>query len=263
MMYWLMMYWRTHMNRTTLLLGTAALLFGATACLQSKEEEAPPEQVAPVVESPPLPTGEYGVQSISFDDASGQYSMFLLDTPPGTPAQFQTQELRLAQLTDEEVAAGKRAHIVVDAEGPVAKIPADYQIAFTHNVVEEKAGKPVVVQQHSSMWSPFMMGMTGAMVGQMLFAPRHYYPPPYAGGGVMGGVGGAGASRMAATSDYTAKNGAAPQSTRLSKSGYAKSPSAGLKSTGSGAGSSKLRPNTNSPPRPKASGRGFGGGRRR
>lgn len=251
------------MNRTALLLGTAALLFGSTACLNSAKEEEPVEKVEPVKDSPPLPQGEYGVQSISFDDASGLYSMFLLDTPPGTPAQYQTQELRLAQLSDEEVAAGKRAHIVVDAEGPVAKIPADYQIAFTHNVVEEKNGQPVVVQQHSSMWSPFMMGMTGAMVGQMLFAPRYYYPPPYAGGGVMGGFGGAGATRVQATSDYTSKHGAAPQSTRLSKSGYSKAPSAGLKSTGSGAGSSKLRPNTTSTPRPKATGRGFGGGRRR
>jgi hypothetical protein len=255
-----MMYWRINMNRTTLLLGTAALLFGTTACLQS-EPEAPPEKVPPVVESAPLPQGEYGVQSISFDDASGLYTMFLLDTPPGTPAQYQTQDLRLAQLTDEETTAGKRAHVVVDADGPVAKIPADYQIAYTHNVVEDRGGQPVVVQQHSSMWSPFMMGMTGAMVGQMLFAPRYYYPPPYAGGGVMGGFGGAGATRVQATSDYTSKHGAAPQSTRLSKSGYAKAPAAGLKSTGSGAGSSKLRPTTT--PRPRPSGRGFGGGRRR
>lgn len=249
------------MNRTALLLGTAALLFGATACLQSAQEE-PLEKVEPVKESPPLPPGQYGVQNISYDDASGLYSMFLLDTPPGTPAQYQTQELRLAQLSEEEVAAGKKAHIVVDAEGPVAKIPADYQIAFTHNVVEEKGGQPVVVQQHSSMWSPFMMGMTGAMVGQMLFSPRYYYPPPYAGGGVMGGFGGAGTTRALASSDYVSKQGAVPQSTRLSKSGYSKAPSAGLKSTGSGAGSSRLKPTT-STPKPRPTGRGFGGGRRR
>lgn len=248
------------MNRTSLLLGTAALLFGATACVQ-QEPEAPPEKVAPVVASPPLPAGEYGVQSISFDDASGFYTLFLRDTPPGTPAQYQTQELRLAQLSDEEVTLGKRAHLVVDADGPVAKIPADYQIAYTHNVVEERAGQPVVVQQHSTMWSPFMMGMTGAMVGQMLFTPRYYYPPPYAGGGVMAGFGGAGTSRVQASSEFASKYGAAPQSTRLSKSGYAKAPVSGLKSTGSGAGSSKLRPSTM--PRPRPSGRGFGGGRRR
>lgn len=160
------------MNRLTLLLGTAALLT-TTACLQgpSAEEEAKPEKAAPVVESPPLPQGEYPVQSMSYDDATGLYTMFLLDTPAGTNAQYQTQNLRLAALSDEEVAAGKRAHVVVDAEGPVAKIPQDFQIAYTHNVVEDRGGEPVVVRQESSMWSPFMMGMTGAMVGQMLFAP--------------------------------------------------------------------------------------------
>jgi hypothetical protein len=251
------------MNRFALLLGATALLATTSAC-RVDEEEAP-VKAAPVVESPPLPVGTFDVQSLSYDDASGLYSLFLVGTPAETKPLYQTQNLRMARMTDEEVAAGKQPYLVVDSEGPVAMLRPDTEIAFTHNVVEDRAGEPVVVRQESSTWSPFMAGMTGAMIGNMLFAPRFYYPPPYAGGR-LAGFGGVGASRELAGRDFAGKNGALPQSTRLSKSGYSKSPSSAIKPSGSGAGSSKLRPTTRPSTRPVGKpfggGRGFGGRRR-
>lgn len=249
------------MNRLALLLGTAALLASTSACLVGEEA---PTKAAPAVDSPPLPLGSYEVQSMSYDDASGLYSLFLLGTPPGAKPMYQTQNLRLARMTDEDVAAGKQPFMVVDGEGPIAMLRPETEIAYTHNVVEDRGGEPVVVRQESSMWSPFMAGMTGAMIGNMLFAPRYYYPPPYAGGR-LAGVGGAGATRAIASGDFASKNGAMPQSARLSQSGYSKSPSSALKSSGSGAGSSKLRPTTRPTTRPfgKPLGGGRGFGRRR
>lgn len=254
------------MKRLTLLVGTVALLAATSACLVGPDEgrverAERAERAPPVVESAPLPAGEYPIQSIAYDDATDLYSLFLLDTPPGVPAMYQTQNLRMARLSDDEIAAGKKPLVVVDAEGPVAKLAPDTQIAYTHNVVEERGGEPVVVRQEQSFWSPFMAGMTGAMIGNMLFAPRYYYPPPYAGGGVLGGYGGTGATRSLASADYSSRYGAAPQPARLSKSGFAKVPSSSLKSTGSGAGSSKLSPSKSAPQRPKGKpfgGRGFG-----
>ena len=247
------------MNRTALLLSAAALLAATSAC-RLAEPEVPevPEKVAPVADSPPLPQGRYEVQSLSYDDASGQYALFLLGTPVGSKPMYQTQGLRLARMSDEEVATNAGAYLLVDAEGPIAMLRPDTQIAFTHNVVEERGGEPVVVRQQSSSWSPFMAGMTGAMIGNMLFAPRFYYPPPFAGG-ALGGFGGAGATRELAGKDFAGKTGAVPQSTRLSSSGYSKTPSSSLKPSGSGAGSSKLRPGTRPAKRPF--GKPFGGGR--
>lgn len=249
------------MNRLALLLGTAALLASTTGCFSgtSSSEEAPITKAAAAVESPLPPEGTYDVQSMSYDDASGLYSMFLVGAPADTKPLYQTQNLRMARMTDEEVTAGKQPYLVVEAEGPVAMLRPDTEIAYTHNVVEDRGGEPVVVRQESSSWSPFMAGMTGAMIGNMLFAPRFYYPPPYAGGGRLGGFGGAGMSREIAGRDFASKTGALPQSTRLSQSGYSKSASSAMKPSGSGAGSSKLRPNTR--PTTKPVGKPFGGGR--
>jgi hypothetical protein len=143
--------------------------------------------------------------------------------------------------------------------GAVARLPPDFVIEYTHNVVETQGGQQVVVRQERSTWSPFMSAMAGVAVGNMLFGPRYYYPPPYMGG-AMTGFGGAGATPSAAAQSYTQQHGKAPQATKLSQSGYAKAPSSSLKSTGSGAGSSRLKQPASKPFKaPKKSfGRGFG-----
>jgi hypothetical protein len=159
-----------------------------------------------------------------------------------------------APAADAAVAAVAAVGPVV--AGPVVRLPQDFAVQYTHNVVEERGGQQVVVRQESSTWSPFMGVMTGMMVGNMLFGPRYYYPPPYMAGG-MSGVGGAGLSRQAAASSYTQQHGKAPQSARLSSSGYAKAPSSSLKATGSGAGSTRMKsPGTST----GSSKRSFGGG---
>jgi hypothetical protein len=142
--------------------------------------------------------------------------------------------------------------------GAVARLPQSFAIQYTHNVVEERNGQPVVIRQESSTWSPFMSAMAGVAVGNMLFGPRYYFPPPYMGG-AMTGFGGTGMTPTAAAQSYTQQHGKAPQATKLSQSGYAKAPSSSLKSTGAGAGSSRLKqPGTSTPM--KAPRRSFGGG---
>lgn len=238
----------------------AVVAVGATAACQSPKEL---EKATPPVESPPLAAGTYDVQSISYDDATALYQVMLVGVPEGQKPLYQSTSLRLARLSDEEIAAGQKTHLAVDAEGPVAKLTPDFNIALTHNVVEETPQGPVVVRTESSMWSPFMMGMTGAMVGNMLFAPRYYYPPPFSPG-VMGGFGASGATRQLASQDFsTRNNGAVPKADRLSKSGFSKVPAgSSMKSSGSGAGSSRLK-STGAQPRPKSSPFGGGGMRRR
>ena len=105
--------------------------------------------------------------------------------------------------------------------GAVVRLPQDFAVQYTHNVVEERGGQQVVIRQESSTWSPFMGVMTGMMVGNMLFGPRYYYPPPYMAGG-MSGVGGAGLSRQAAASS----DRAATQAASLTWDQFSERPSA-------------------------------------
>jgi hypothetical protein len=259
------------MRQTIALVSLSLVLASTAACLGSSEP--PPEPAQKVVDTPPLPAGSYEIQSISYDDADGAYRVFLVNPPAGRPPVVVATNLQMARLTDAEVAANKTsARLDVDQPAPpetpdgaagavvagaVARLPQSFAIQYTHNVVEERGGQPVVIRQESSTWSPFMSAMAGAAVGNMLFGPRYYFPPPYMGG-AMTGFGGAGASPSAAMQSYTQQHGKAPQAAKLSQSGYAKAPSKSLKSTGSGAGSSRLRQSTSSPPRqPK---RSFGGG---
>lgn len=215
----------------------------------------------PVTESPPLAVGTYQVQSVAYDDATGAYELFLLDPPGGASPKHVTTALRFVRLSDEEVAAGQKAKLAVDGEGMTAALPPDFQIAYAHNVVEERNGQPVVVRTESSMWSPFLTGM---LVGQMM-TPMYLYPPPYRPGAPLTGVGGMGATRSLAAEGYAQKHGTPPQSTRLAQSGYSKMPSASsLKASGSGAGSSRLSGEKAKPTsRPKARPFGGGFGRRR
>lgn len=272
-------------------LAALAVLVATTACLAPSEP--PPEPAPKVIETPPLPAGSYEIQSISYDDADGAYRVFLVNPPAGRPPVIVATGLQMARLTEAEIAAGKAtARFDVDQPAPpeaatppadgaavpadvatpeapaaaagtvvtgaVARLPASFAIQYTHNVVEERNGQPVVIRQESSTWSPFMSVMAGMAVGNMLFGPRYYYPPPYAGG-AMSGFGGTGATPSAAAQSYTQQHGKAPQATKLSQSGYAKAPSSSLKSTGAGAGSSRLKQPTTSRPI-KAPKRSFGGG---
>ena len=242
------------LGAVTLLSTSACVEMGAPAVEQ-------PERAAPVVESAPLPPGTYDLQSISYDDASGAYRVFLVGAPSGVAPLYQSTQLKLARLSDEDIAGGKKSALRVDADGTAAVLTPDFQIAFTHNVVEERQGQTVVVRQESSTWSPFMSAMTGMMIGNMLFAPRYYYPPPYVGGGRLAGFGGSGATQAAAAGEYTQKHGAPPKSAVLSKSGYSKMPSSSLKSTGSGAGANRLNSTKPAPARRSpfgGGGRGFG-----
>lgn len=258
------------MKTTTILtalaiVSTLVVGAGCGGCFSTTpKEQQQLERAQPVRESPPLPNGTYQIQSIAYDDADGAYRVFLIDPPPSTPPLYTTTKLQLARLTDEEIAAGDaKARLVVDGATVAGHLPTAFAIQYTHNEVEERDGQPVVVQQHSSTWSPFMSAMAGAAIGNMLFAPRYYYPPPYVGGGLTG-FGGAGATPAAAQASYTQQHGKAPQAARLSTSGYAKAPSTKMKSTGKGIGSTRLKaPKSTGLPRSKGSfGRG-GFGRRR
>ncbi|MGB5771570.1 MAG: hypothetical protein WBM32_17130, partial [Crocosphaera sp.] len=47
--------------------------------------------------------GRYPVQQAEYDDGDGTYTLMLLNTPPGKPPTYRTENLQMARLTPEEL----------------------------------------------------------------------------------------------------------------------------------------------------------------
>ncbi|MDJ0568129.1 MAG: hypothetical protein QNJ53_03695 [Pleurocapsa sp. MO_192.B19] len=238
--------------------------------------------------------GKYPVQQATYDDANGEYSLMLLNTPPGTPPVFQTAQLQMARIEEEEAANGEKTYLQVDDGQPVMYLTEDFKIEYVHNATETttnpQTGEPqtVVVRRESSFWTPFAGALAGQAIASMLFRPQYYVPPMYQPGGITG-YGGYGSSYSQAVNRYQERYNAPPAavtnrrtlrttgSVRNTASNKARN-SIGNKNraTGSGVGSSTLRSSGKSKAkqfkRPSSFGsssgirsrsRSFGGGRRR
>ncbi|MBC6418499.1 MAG: hypothetical protein GDA44_06750, partial [Prochloron sp. SP5CPC1] len=223
-----------------------------------------------VATSKPLSNGEYPVQQANYNDADGSYNLVLLNTPPGSPPVFTTQELQMARLTDEDIQAGKNTYLEVNGNNQVMYMTEDFRIEYVHNVTETRTnpqtGQPetVVVRQQSSFWAPFAGAVAGQALGSLLFRPQHYVPPAYQPGGVLTGYGGYGNSYNEAVDRYQTRYQAPPAAVtnrqtlrttsnlRNTSSGSStrKKKSQGDRATGSGYGSSTLnRSGKNTPTR--------------
>jgi hypothetical protein len=157
-----------------------------------------------------LNSGEYPVQQASYNDANGEYSLFLLNTPAGTPPTFRTNDLQMARLTPEEVSAGKKSYLKVDNGQTSLHLTEDFKIEYIRAVTETRpdpqTGQPqtVIVRQESGgFWAPFAGAVAGSVVGNLLFRPQYYVPPVYQPGvSVMTGFGGYGSNYDQAVGRY-------------------------------------------------------------
>ena len=237
--------------------------------------------------------GKYPVQQATYDDATGEYSLMLLNTPPGTPPVLQTDQIQMARISPEQAANGESTYLSVENGQPVMYLTEDFKIEYVHNVTETvndpQTGQTqtVVVRRESNFWTPFAGALAGQAIGSMLFRPQYYVPPVYQPGGIMTGYGGYGQSYSQAVNRYQERYNAPPaavsnrrtlRTTGSIRNATNNKPRRTLKNnsraTGSGVGSSTLRNSGNSTRRQKrpssfgSSGvrsprRSFGGGRRR
>lgn len=220
---------------------------------QSTENRSSTSKPSATVTESKLPDGRYNVQNVTYEDAGGSYEIFLLNPPAGSKPIFTSKSVQMAQIDDAGVKAGTKTYLEIKGGTPSLYLLPDFKVAYTHNVTEERKdpstgqAQTVVVRQESSFWTPFVASMAGAAIGNALFAPRYYVPPMYSPGGMMTGYGGSGLTRDSAYQGYQQRYGSAPPATRLSRSGSFGSTSGrtstnsnGLRSTGSGAGSSRL-----------------------
>ncbi|MBE9029420.1 hypothetical protein IQ266_06540 [filamentous cyanobacterium LEGE 11480] len=155
-----------------------------------------------------LQDGQYPLQQASFDDASGAYTLMLLNTPTGMPSTVQLTDVKMARLTDEQIKAGEKSSVKIENKQPTLYLTEDFKINYTHNVTEVQTNpstgqrETVIVRRESSFWSPFLGAVAGQAIGSMLFRPQYYVPPVYQSGGGLFGYGGYGRSYRGAVAQY-------------------------------------------------------------
>lgn len=274
------------LRKLTVYLMAVILLVTTTACgsptAQAPTNPAANQEINRVRTSPKnnLSQGEYPVQQATYDDGDGEYSLMLLNTPPGTTPVYRSTDLQMARLTAEEISGGKKSYLKIDNNNASLHLTEDFKIEYVHNVTETvnnpQTGQPqtVVVRQQSGFWAPFAGAIAGQAIGSLLFTPRYYMPPMYQPG-IMNGYGGYGNTYGQAVNQYQTRYQAPPAAVRnrqvLRTTGRLRSPTSNVparrpaapganRSTGSGYGGSTLRrsPNSTSPQKRSPS---FGSGR--
>lgn len=207
--------------------------------------------------------GKYPVQQATYDDATGEYNLMLLNTPPGTPPVLQTTNVQMARLSDEAIADGEKTYLQVEDKQPILYLTEDFRIEYVHNVTETQTDprsgeqQTVVVRRESNFWTPFAGAIAGQAVANMLFRPQYYVPPMYQSGGVLTGYGGYGGSYSQAVNRYQEKHNSPPPAVKnrqtlrttgnirnsrtATGSKFNRPSSSSSRSSGSGFGSSNLR----------------------
>ena len=276
----------TVFRKFTVIFLALTLCLTTVSCGSSNETVSQTRNVSRTSTATKLSDGQYQVQQASFDDATGEYTLFLLNSTPPT---FKTENLQMARLTEEEIKEGKKTYLKVENGQPALFMTEDFKIEYVHNVTETQTNpqtgqqETVVVRRESNFWAPFAGAVAGNIAGQVignaLFRPQYYVPPAYQSGGVLTGYGGSGPTYNQAVSSYQTRYNAPPAvernrttfrttgNIRRSSPGSSTvrstpSSNTGNRPTGSGFGGSNLKPSNNSGSTTRKTGSGFGSGRR-
>lgn len=277
-----------------LLLGIITVSCGGNITATADNNQNPVVSQAPST----IPNGKYPVQQAAYNDANGEYTLFLLNTNSGAPPVYRTTDLPMARLTDAEISAGDKSYLQVQGGQTSLHLTEDFKIEYVHAVTETQTnpqtGQPqtVVVRRESSFWTPFAGALAGQAIGSLLFTPHYYFPPVYQPGvSVLRGYGGYGRTYGQAVNRYQERYQAPPPAVRnnFRTTGQIRNnrptqitpprTGTGNRPTGSGFGSSTLKRSNQSPAqvrprqntgfgsaRPRSGGasrRSFGGSRRR
>lgn len=251
---------------------------------QQVQTNTPVRNASQNVPSARLNDGKYPVQQATFDDGTGEYTLFLLNNNPPT---FRTENLQMARLTDEQIKAGEKSFLQVQNGQPSLYLTEDFKIEYVHNVTETQTNpqtgqqETVVVRRENGFWAPFAGSVAGSLAGQaignMLFRPQYYVPPAYQPGGLVTGYGGYGRTYGDAVQSYRTRYNAPPaverNRTTFRTTGAIRNRSdravrttprtnTGNRSTGSGYGGSTLRPSGKSSNVRRRSNSSFGSGGR-
>ena len=209
------------LRKLTVVCLALTLCLTTVACGGGNQANSPTKNISQTATPTKLNDGQYEVQQGTYNDANGEYTLFLLNN---NPPSFATEKLQMARLTDDEIKAGKKTYLKVENSQPVLYMTEDFKLEYVHNVTETRnnpqTGQPetVIVRQQSSFWAPFAGALVGNVAGQaigsMLFRPQYYVPPVYQPGWIMNGHGGYGSSYDSAVSSYRSRYNEPPAAVR-------------------------------------------------
>jgi hypothetical protein len=168
-----------------------------------------------------VPPGAHDVARVQYNDTNDIYRVYLASAAAGTEP-LRLRGVRLALLSEEQIAAGKKPHLKDDGAGPVITAGPRFKIGVIHGIVEERINdgkrKNVVVRAERKSWSPFVVPKL--VDGKSVWlVPAVHYPPPI-GPGVLIGTGASGPTRETAWDDHRRRHGVLPQAVRLELEGY-------------------------------------------
>ena len=268
-------------RKILIVLMSLSLTWTTIACGSPTVDRSQPNVTNNVASAPTsIDDGKYPVQQATYNDANGEYSLMLLNTPPGQPPILQTANLQMARLTEEEITNGEKTYLEVDNSQPIMHLTEDFKIEYVHNVTETQTNpqtgqqETVIVRRESNFWAPFAGALAGQAIGSMLFRPQYYVPPVYQPGGVLTGYGGYGSSYSQAVDRYQDRynrppaavqnrqtlrtTGSIRSNTASNRDRLRKPTSNNTRATGSGFGSSTLRSSGSSSNRQIKRPSGFG-----
>lgn len=203
--------------------------------------------------------GEYPVQQGSYNDADGQYTLFLLNSPSPT---FKTDKLQMARLTEEQIKEGKTNYLKVENGQPALYLTPDFKIEYVQNVTETRTDpdtgrqQTVVVQRNNGFWAPFAGAIAGQAIGSLLFRPQYYVPPAYQPGrSVYNGFGGYGSSYDVAVDRYRQRYNEPPAVVR-NRTNFRTT--GNIRRTGSGSTNARGTNSSKNTGNSRATGSGFG-----
>lgn len=260
----------TILRRFTLVFLSLTLCWTTVACGGPEQTTSPQRPQSQNANSPAAtaPTrindGQYPVQQASYNDANGEYTLFLLNTPAGAPPTFRSANLPLARLTDEQIKNNQTSSLKVENGQPSLYLTPDFKIEYVRTVTETQTNPQtgqqetvVVRQEGGGFWAPFAGALAGQAIGSLLFRPQYYVPPVYQPGvSVLTGYGGYGSTYGQAVDRYQSRYNAPPPAVRnqsnFRTTGQIRTPSStttrttprtttGNRPTGSGYGTSTLR----------------------
>lgn len=269
------------LRKFTVIVLTLSLCLTTVACGGgTNQNQSQANNVSQTTNINKLADGQYPVQQATYNDADGVYTLFLLNATPPT---VRTENLQMARLTDDEIKQGKKTYLKVENGQPVMYLTEDFKIEYIHNVTQTQTNpqtgqqETVVVRQESSFWSPFAGALAGQALGSLLFRPQYYVPPVYQPGVVLTGYGGYGRTYDDAVTSYQRRYNQPPAVVRnrtafRTTGNLRRTPNSstvrttprtttGNRPTGSGYGSSTLRPSGNSSSTRRNTGSRFGSGR--
>lgn len=253
-----------------------------TSSLQSQQSPSNTSNAQQTNAQRTLPKGKYEVQQVTYDDVSGDYRLFLLNTNPPV---LEKDNIKMARLTPEEIENGQNSYLLVENGEYSLHLAEDFRIEYIHGVAETRTNSEtgqqerVIVRRESNFWAPFAGALAGQALGSLLFTPQYYVPPAYQPGtNVLTGYGGYGSSYSQAVDRYQDRYQSPPPSVQNRQAQVRTTGSINrstntntntrtrdsARSTGSGVGTNTLRSNDQgSSSKTRKSRSSFGSGRSR